>query len=337
LIDFRANGLDKEVSDDRLVATVLEYASRDSSRPILIATGDFGLEVKVKARREIQPLPMPETLKLPSDEDPEKRELRGLRGSLAKYQNATPKLRLVGYEGGDRVLLGFRAARDSRDRLDRIMKRLCAKYTFMSKSPANGNTISGGYIVPNFLITQPKEIDEFNSELQEFFEDYRSWYLNFEKNLNFKRLSCPLVLAVVNDGNNFAEDIHVKIHLPDGFEVFENYPELADGPHPPVDPLQQRFASPLSYSRPFDYSAMPSVTRPRGPVNLRSLRRGNSYDAVWEITRLRQRDSLQLTPTLLIHFADISRVRNFEIEYQITAANSPIFFDGKMVAMTAVI
>jgi hypothetical protein len=339
LIDFPLNGLDGSVADDRLIGTALAFVRRNNNaHPVFLATGDFAVEMKAKARTELQPLAMPYTLALPPENDPAQKELRELKAKLTKYENAAPKLRLTGFQREDKGRLFFRKELDSSKRLDRIMDNLQGKYRFITNAPLGDdhnqhhNQHKEAAALSELFNPKPEDIEEYNAKLRSFFDDYRTWYLDHEATLNCKRLSCPLFLNVVNEGNKVAEDVHVKLHLPDGFEVMAGYPELKRGPRPPERPRAAIFATlPQLNLQPrglLNSLRLPEPTA-SGQVTLKSLRRTHSYDAEMEFPRLRQRDSIELT-VLFIHFSSIADVKSFELEYQITAANSPIYFDGKM-------
>lgn len=112
-------GLDKEVSDDLIIAHAVAY--REAGRSAFVATADGGLEMKLEDQG-VPVLVPDDALRLPPEPDPEKaradgleRELRALRGRLPRLGVSLAEPCVVrrqrGYgEEDDYVRLGLEAA-----------------------------------------------------------------------------------------------------------------------------------------------------------------------------------------------------------------------------------
>jgi hypothetical protein len=334
LIDFTADDLDREVDDDRLIASAVSWARKNSSVAVLLAAGDFAVEIKTRTRPELTFLPLPEDLVLPLD-DSEQRELRELRAKVSKLESAAPQLKLRG-AGNSQVELHFRDPLDSSDRLDRILYHLKQKYRGMSipsQATLGKQLIWGGVKTLEAFQLKQDDIDLYNGNIQKFFSDYRTWYITYESSLNFRRLSAILSLLLENDGNKAAEDIHIALHFPDGFEVAEDYPVLERSPRPPSEPIPLALRNIQAWDSVPHTRAIARTTTSHekllGSAVLKSLRRTNSYDLEIVIPRLRQRSDFDL-PAMIIHFESADQIKSFEVEYKVTAGNSPTCFDGTL-------
>jgi PIN domain len=99
LIDFEALELDRGLYDDRLIASAIAFRSRYPNAIIWVATADLGLELKLELFG-LNPLALPETLSLPEDPDPDRKELERIKRELQRLQSRMPDLRLWFADGG---------------------------------------------------------------------------------------------------------------------------------------------------------------------------------------------------------------------------------------------
>ena len=92
---FLECGLDPEINDDRLLASLIER-SREVGDPssVLLASDDGGIRVKARTR-SIQLVAVPEELRLADEPDEVERELVDLRRELSAATSAAPRLRLT--------------------------------------------------------------------------------------------------------------------------------------------------------------------------------------------------------------------------------------------------
>src|SRR5665811_2428307 len=93
-IDFAAHQLDEQDGDDRLVATALTFALGKglTSESVLVATGDFGLQLKLRSQPLVGIIPLPDELRLPDEPDAEERLIRELKEEVRTLRDAVPKL-----------------------------------------------------------------------------------------------------------------------------------------------------------------------------------------------------------------------------------------------------
>jgi hypothetical protein len=139
-----------------------------------------------------------------------------------------------------------------------------------------------------------------------------------------KQMTVRLDIALFNNGTSPAEDIDVFLHLPDGFDVYDEdncpiMPEEPTPPHPPrsMSDMLGRSSnlglSPLYVPQKIHF---PSVSN----VSELSINKSNSYDVNFSVGKLKQYMSVPSDP-LFIVFDSFSTASSFGIEYRINAAN----------------
>lgn len=89
-IDFAAARLSPNISEDHLIASVLDYTPEPPGA-LFVATADIGLEAKLRARG-IAILALPDGVRLPPEPDPVEQENRALRQQIARIEARMPKL-----------------------------------------------------------------------------------------------------------------------------------------------------------------------------------------------------------------------------------------------------
>lgn len=101
-IDYMLNGLDPNIADDRLVASVLELINADRDLTVAVITADIGLTLKLRTRG-ISVYAPPEIARLAEEPTEEELEIRELRKQLSKYANRRPSP-LVTFSDGEQFL-----------------------------------------------------------------------------------------------------------------------------------------------------------------------------------------------------------------------------------------
>lgn len=97
-IDFAKYGLRREVDDDWLLASLLEFRSGHPEVVPLLVTADLGL--KLKARHHgFESSSLPDNLRLADELDPSEKRIRELELAKAALEAALPNLRLT-FAGG---------------------------------------------------------------------------------------------------------------------------------------------------------------------------------------------------------------------------------------------
>ena len=165
---------------------------------------------------------------------------------------------------------------------------------------------------------------------QEFGQDYNArlnaYYCAYDKYLRdtfaFKELALrtiKLELTLENSGTCPAEDVHVLLHFPSGFTVY-------DEEHPPKPPEEP--AVPSKELSPFAnvslLSSIPDIhsirsLQSRDPT-LPTIRKTNSYDVTFQYEKLQHGFAWSFTP-LYVAFDSWDSANSFAIDYGVHAGN----------------
>jgi rRNA-processing protein FCF1 len=94
LLNFASAGLSKEVPDDFLIATIVEFKGNSPEANVVLMTDDLGLKLKA-ATHGINVLRPPEELRLPDELDPNQKRVRELEEKVRLLQLQIPDMKLV--------------------------------------------------------------------------------------------------------------------------------------------------------------------------------------------------------------------------------------------------
>jgi glycine cleavage system regulatory protein len=92
-VDFGTHRLSKDLPDDWLLASIIEFRDENTSAQILLATDDGGLQLKAPAHG-IKSVALPADKRLPDEPDEVEKENRKLREENTALKNAKPQLML---------------------------------------------------------------------------------------------------------------------------------------------------------------------------------------------------------------------------------------------------
>ena len=327
-----ARGLNLQLNDDRLVGTFLLYSDEHPDVPCTLVTDD--LPLTVKATHYQIPLAVPsEALRLPAEPDALEKKNKQLEGELLRYKSREPVLDVLFKSGEDHAR--FHIARPSPAAPDSetiIQSRLAAAIAKCPLVELRTQHESEGIAVKNSPFAEIAEsIQKATAGLQafgrEFYEGYnaraKAYYRDYEKYLRgtieFQTLATRTILlnlVLANTGTCPAEDIHVLLHFPDGFTLY-------DEEHPPREPKEP--AAPSKEMNLFPnvspLLAFPNIRmpQPRNP-SLPRIRKTNSYDVTLENEKLQHGFIWNFSP-LYAAFDSWESAKSFSIDYTIHAGN----------------
>jgi hypothetical protein len=240
LIDFRANNLSRDVSDDHLIASILEYKLLAADQICHLITADLGLKLKAKTRG-FSVLQLSDELKLPDESLESEKRIKDLESQIRKLQNRIPLLKLLFEDGQSHVSFELKTPEELNPQsLTRSMNDIRSKYSKMERRPKNTTPDLGIAAFTAALATispdiPMKEMDEYNQRLDNYFDEYEAYIPKLIDFNNLKLRTFELNVIIVNEGTCPAEDIEMLLHFPDGFSLF-NKGELPDRPKPPGAP-----------------------------------------------------------------------------------------------------
>jgi hypothetical protein len=322
-----SRGLNLRLGDDRLIGTLLLYREDNPDIRCMLVTGDLPLTVKA-THYQIELLPLDEALLLPSEPDPLERKNKQLEAELLRYRSRQPVLDIRFPKGESYARFRIVRPSESSDPEPEIQSKLAAAKEKCQPVDLKPRREAGASASADNPFAQIAELMErFQTMGRQFHEDYNfrvaAYHRAYEKYLRdvvaFKTLATRTVkldLILANTGTCPAEDIHVSLHFPDGFALY-------DEEHPPKQPEEPAIPSKEmnlmpSVSLPYfpDIHRLPELTDPSLP----RIRKTKSYDVTFEYEKLQHGFVWTLTP-LYAAFDSWESAQSFSIDYTIHAGN----------------
>lgn len=177
-----------------------------------------------------------------------------------------------------------------------------------------------------------EQVDDYNTDLGKYFDEYENYLRSLYEFECQQQLSYSIKILLVNEGNVPAEEVDIHLHFPDGFELKEPGDLIKDPktPQPPYRPKNRFDINPRLLSTPFLYSRLPDVPSSGMPgVNRPSIKKTNSYDVNMHRKYLKHSYTLTLDDLISV-YEKVDSLKNFEINYEITAANMTEGVVGKL-------
>jgi rRNA-processing protein FCF1 len=319
---FTNNALDLNDSDDKLLATILEYKATLAERDnITYVTNDVGPRLK-SISLGISVL-KPEEIYLSNEPDELEQENNELKKQLSELKNRMPDIKFSFSEGQTVLEVQPPKKLKSKDEfIEQQIKKIQEKYPPYKTNDPYQNTLAA---MVSFPLSESQRID-YNESLIEFYEEYIVYLDSFYKLERCKNNSIKIQFLIQNLGSQPAENIDIDLHFPDGFDLIEedDLPELKSEPNPPYKPkhaLDIRMPSLTNFSGIVDQMYNPSKGNnftKSGPT----IKRTNSYDVNFHLKILKHHHN-ELLDVVYAKFEDISAAKGFGIDYRITAANIP--------------
>jgi rRNA-processing protein FCF1 len=338
LIEFAAFNLSREISDDHLIATILEHRSGADQGPILLVTADLGLKLKAKTH-QIPVFQLPANLRLPDEVLPEEKKLRELEIELKRLRNRVPRVQLAFANHEQRLRVQLPSSDQPTIETLGAVELRTQHPKMQIPTPAcshqSGQSLAGLDDIPLQGIQKylneipPEDIEKYNEQLDRFYVECEKYTSCLKLSYALRDRTVCANISAINDGSCPAQDVHLFVHFPDGFDLLteDTLPKEPPRPKPPRKPetraenMARGFQLPNSFFLHAPHVDLPPTT---GPANVSSpsIRRTNSYDVEVKIKVLRHGFAEALAPLYLI-FESRESIRSFTIEYRIYAANLP--------------
>jgi len=252
LIDFAEHRLSRDIMDDHLIASGLDWAQRNG-KDIAIATSDSGLALKLRSR-PIGCLQPGEKWRLPDAADAERTEVRELRRQLERERNRRPNL-TVQFDGEGKSIAVAPEPVEPLRSLDEI-RTAFQPMTLDEYMAADENRELGR---PRIYTSEP--VDAYNHALEAFFEEYARYLARHAEWTEQEGRTIDLAFSFANIGSAPASNVDIRLNFPSHVEVLP----AADGPEEPEEPDPPQKPRPNSRSvqipRAIPLGA-PSQTRP---------------------------------------------------------------------------
>jgi hypothetical protein len=333
LLNFVSEGLVREIPDDYLVATIIEFSRAHPQHDAVLVTDDMGLKLKARTFG-ISTFRPPEDLRLPDELDPSQKRIRELEERVRLLQFQFPDMRLVFGSGEDRLHLALKPqVALSPKVLTWRLSRLRTKFPKMQKPVS----LSGLYLQMGAI--PPAAYDDYNDRIQGYFSNYAAYLAELQDHLNQGRRTAELKIWALNKGTAPGKDVHVFIHFPDGFEVFRKseLPKRPGPPRPPdkpksvVETLTAGTVLPNVADLLATGTSLHNISLPQLSANVRllSIRRTTSYEVELHIGEVKHNFMVPLDP-IYIGFDPSLQARSFSGDYRIYCGNAPEKQSGQL-------
>jgi hypothetical protein len=324
LIDFESHHLDRGLDDDRLIAAAIDFAIEKKLTPesVMIATGDFGLQLKVKAQPLVELLALPDHLRLPDELDADEKRIRELEAEIGALRSARPRLSLM-FRNGTNIykrVLEKREVSDAdiRELLDKTRER----HPYRKVPEPKGD--------PLFNFAGRRTAQDYNSRLDEYYASMEAYYRELRTIREWWTSTVELELVLANQGASPAEDVDVRVKLAeDVLSMKESeLPKLPKEPHPPGPPSAVSGLASLLGSENLMASFEPPVLHVR-PLELpnASIYLVGEGTVEFHIRRLKHLTE-EVLPKVYLHFG--SGLRSCNLGYEIIAGNVPEALTGTL-------
>lgn len=331
-IDFSANRLSRELNDDWLLASILQFQSESPEKKTVLVTEDRGLKVKAMGHG-LTVVRLPETLRLLDEPDEIEKRLRQTEDELRRLQNAIPDLQLAFEDGNEHTRVVVRP-------LVELTGQQVAEITAKVKKTYPQKTYGGaqaGMPVNPLAVAFASALDGgYNSKLETFYSDYEKYIYELVEFEDKKRRTFKLELRLSNTGKCPATNVHVFLHFPDGIAIYDedSYEKTSVEPTEPEAPVEgvgagagiaAAMANPLSFVMP----QLPTISSPFENVSGWIVKRSNSVDLSSQVKELTHGLEVGLD-SFYVLFESRESVRSFQIDYELLAGNIPEKLSGKL-------
>jgi hypothetical protein len=325
-IDFEANRLSRDIEDDQLIASMIQYRSEAGSAQLVLITEDFLL--KRKAQTSGFEVACPDhSLRLPDEPSEEDREIRKLREENLRLQNQRPKLNLLFVSGANRheVVLTPLPGWGEEEK-QRRMHKLEEAHP-IKVPPTSREELEQLWPSTSKSMLQ-SEYDTHNKALKRFYDEGRVYFDQVEAHEIRAARSFEFTLRLANVGKVSATDIDISIKAQAKILIFEKDNPRLKPPKPPTPP-------PLPFQRPeselFSVAGLyrspmidlASIHSPLEPVsvevkNLKSA----GFEIDVHVRKLKASLTEELGPFVVI-FASDDAIRPFKLTYAINCEGMP--------------
>ncbi|MBK9331683.1 MAG: hypothetical protein IPM96_04570 [Ignavibacteria bacterium] len=235
--------------DDRLLASIVEF--RSNSFNVCLITNDLGLILKAK-NLGIDVKRLNEEYRIENELDEHEKVIVQLQKENLEMKEKKPNLKLIFNDEKDFIECNFNKPTNFSNYIDDYLRRI--KDAYQPKTLEKENKIFPISKI-NQLLTTPisklsfspeykkEEIDIYNRKLHQFYTEYEKYLNKYVSYLKLKETVLNLQIYLFNFGNVAGNNIRIKLHFPDGFEILEEN-EMMNQPKKPEPP---ELRSPYSF------------------------------------------------------------------------------------------
>ena len=335
LIDFATFRLRRDVPDDELLASAIEFAADRHLDPssVLVSSADLGLQLKGQSQETIRMLIMPESLRLPDEPDSEDKREKGLEERLQQISSHLPNINLA-FLGGltfeEWTLSRAIWPIDENEIKEKLrILRFQNPYLAGHPSPPPGWTSSSA---------SKKERDEYNIEMAAYYLLHERFLRSSIEVRNWQARTRSLCLILGNSGSAPAEEINICLGFPPGIEIIRDS-DLKAIPSPPKAPDFPAVNGANNWldvsGEQIEESHQETSDAPNAVITGIGKSLG-CFEVGILVSHLKHTFSESLS-VVNIHFPSVAEFRSFQFTYKMVASNFPHAVEGKLNVKVTVI
>ena len=332
-VDFASHKLAREIADDHLIASLINYPV-SSSDTKFVATGDLGLEVKLR-NRGINVLLLPESARLPDEPDALEREVVELRRKLHLQREPVLGLTFGNEETRSAVELKRPTAGAAVLSLESVRREHPRISETASEEPDNNNSLASQILRSRDLLERtwvsPERIKLYNDNLDAFFAAYEKFLSELSRWRESMALTFEASLVLSNSGTAPATDIDITVVFPEELALIEEA-ELPPRPEQPQAPRRPSFASsfesPLFSRRGLD--VFPSLSYLHTSKTESVLRIDNERHEARSWLDGVKHGIARKMETFYVRYPASGALKSFHVDYEISAAEMPESAAGQL-------
>jgi hypothetical protein len=334
-LDYAAERLDRAINDDQLVASVLAYAREHETEP-RVTSSDLGLQLKCMTFG-LRIVDLPESAKLPDEPDPLEQKLHRTQQELNELKNRQPELEVV-FAPDESVFFSITLAQLPSACLSPLAV-IKAEYPLLVDPP---RTPAGVWVSPSAVMSaismsslSPEQRAAHNEKLRTFYRLHETYLCEHQAWREARCLLFPLSLILRNSGQGPANNIRLRLELPEGVEVFtKEPPSEPKAPKPPQLPSHLLgLALGIGADRTYGTQVAPFLPKPSRVVPIPregvSIVDDTGSVVTYRLTSLQHHSNLNFDQ-FFIRFKSRSEARSFSISYSLMADEMRKPKDGQL-------
>lgn len=329
--DLEARGFDPAITDDRILAAVLDYKERHPDEHVVLVTDDPGAALRAHGYGVV-PVGLSETMRIPPAPDEKQKRIRELEERVQSIEKSRPRL-AMSFPGGasectltiepDTVVTDAYArayadgevAKLAPHQTGAALQQMARKQHKLLDDEVMSSIVKTINAAAGVMAENARE------NVMRFHSRCAAYYSAIWKHTNDMRRTLDIRLVLENTGTVPAEDIYVRLRLPKGLIIYpQGLPTAA--PVPPDPPGTSPKPKQLSVST--TKSNLQHAFEYLGEQEL-----PEHWDIRFRLSRLNHHLTEQLTG-LHVRFPTPAAVAPFDIEYRVSAGNTPDAVEGRL-------
>ena len=307
-IDYAANGLDKSVTDDQILACAIEKPAIEGE--VVVVTADVGLRLKANARRIKTQMP-PGEWRLPDELGDTERKLKQTQQELAALKAAAPQLCLVFRDGN--TLAEFRVRQRPEPMAEQVETRIAKLRKKYPKYETAKDPLGIG--MPAMLSPTPHD---YNRALEGFFERYAAYMREAPHVFERHDRTIRLDLTLDNSGTRAADDVDIVL-VTDADAEWRRSRALVEpapsAPSPPLSILEAGYRN-LDFLGPMPTIGASTADNASGPI----LCKDDPGEVHFHVGRVKAGFPVPL-PRVYLEFRSFDSASSFEVQWTMAAQN----------------